>query len=93
MLNRKELIRELAKQSNVTQWQASDMLDAFTDIVTSELVSGRDLTIRDLGKFKLSRRKSRNWVNPRTWDSIVIPAMAVATFSAWAKLKAAVKTV
>lgn len=92
-MTRKELIKELAKKSNLTHEQASNVLTAFINIVTWELVSGRDLTIRDLGKFKISKRKSRNWVNPRTWESLVIPSMWVATFSAWAKLKAAVKDV
>jgi len=91
MLNRKELIKELAKQSELTQAQADKVLTAFTDIITSELTSGSDLTIRWLGKFKLSRRKSRKGVNPRTWESITIPSMSVATFSAGKLLKEAVR--
>ena len=90
-MNKKELIKELAIQAGVTQEWASAVLEAFTNVVISELTAGRELTIRDLGKFSLSKRKERSWVNPSTWKAIQIKAMNVARFKAWARLKQAVK--
>jgi len=91
MDNKKDLIRAVASKSWLTQVDSEKAIKALTDVIFDELSKGSHVTIRDLGKFKLSRRKSRNGFNPSTGKSIVIGEMNVARFIAGSKLKKAVK--
>jgi DNA-binding protein HU-beta len=46
------------------------------------LKSGGEVNITGFGAFKVSARASRNGVNPRTGESIKIPAMNSPVFRA-----------
>lgn len=93
MDNKKDLIRAVASKSWLTQVDSEKAIEALTAVIFDELVKGSEVTVRDLGKFKLSRRKARNGFNPRTAESIRIEEMNVAKFVAGSKLKKAVKFV
>jgi nucleoid DNA-binding protein len=61
------------------------------DVVTAELKAGNEVNITGFGAFKVSSRAARNGVNPRTGESIKIPAMNSPVFRAGKTLKEAVR--
>jgi DNA-binding protein HU-beta len=59
--------------------------------VTSELQSGSEVNITGFWAFKVANRAARNGVNPRTGESIKIPAMKSPVFRAGKTFKEAIR--
>ena len=85
-----DLVASMATQTGATKKMAADMLDAFLDAVTGELMKGGNVTITGFGTFKVTDRAARAGVNPATGAKIQIAARKAATFKAGKSLKDAV---
>lgn len=81
----------MAAAANITQGQAADALRAFEDTVTESLVAGTAVKLTGFAQFDTAQRKARTGRNPRTGESIDIPAATVVKISPGAALKSAVK--
>ena len=66
-------------------------LEAFTGAVTTSLKKGQRVSLVNFGTFTISKRKARMGRNPRTGESLKIPAARVPKFSAGKELRSAVK--
>lgn len=89
-MNKTELIAAIANATGETQTAAAKHLDAFIDIVGAQLGKGDDVTVTGFGKFSASKRPARVGRNPRTGESVNIPASTSVKFAAGSKLKLAV---
>ncbi len=90
-MTKKEFIEALASRTNVTKRQASDMVEAFWDIITESLKNGEPVAFTGIGKFEVRQRAARTGVNPATGAKLQIPATTVPAFKAGKGLKEAVK--
>jgi len=81
----------LAKKLDVSEAEANRMVNAVRDGMIEEIVENGSLKLSGLGKFQVKDRAARNGVNPQTQEPILIPATKVVRFSAFTKLKNAVK--
>ncbi|WP_062079001.1 HU family DNA-binding protein [Demequina globuliformis] len=90
-LTRSDLAARMAVAANITQGQAADALRAFEDTVTQSLVAGTPVKLTGFAKFDTTQRSARNGRNPRTGESIEIPAATVVKIVPGAGLKTAVK--
>ena len=81
----------LAEKSGVTKKQAAEWLDMFTDTITNLLRKGEKINITGFGIFKVSDRKARVGLNPRTGEKINIPASKKPKFTAGKLLKEAIR--
>jgi nucleoid DNA-binding protein len=97
-MTKDEFAEKLAKKADLSKGKAKEVIDAIfsTDpregIIAVELDAGRDFTITGFGTFGSRNRKAREGRNPRTGQSITIPAMKVPTFRAGRGLKDRVRT-
>lgn len=89
-MTKEDLIKEISDQTKLTKKDASQALDAIFKVIEESLSQGEDITLVGFGAFKVSKREERNGRNPRTGDSMTIPAMKVVKFSAGKGLKEAV---
>lgn len=62
----------LAKQHNLSADDAAAFVDAFFDIISSELKNGNQVKIKGLGTFKVQAVKSRESVNVNTGERVLI---------------------
>lgn len=91
-MNKAELINVIADRVGVTKKQAEDMVEAFVNIVTTELVNDGELTIAGFGQFTARTRAGRTGVNPQNpSEHIQIPPVRVAKFKPGKGLKDALK--
>ncbi len=90
-MTKEELIAKMALSASITKVAASNALSAFTDSVTASLKKGRRVSLVNFGTFLVAKRKARIGRNPRTGESLRIPAARVPKFSAGKALKSAVK--
>ena len=66
----------------ITKAKAALAVEAFIEAVTDSLKKGEDVALVGFGTFTLSERAARTGRNPRTKESMVIPATRVPTFKA-----------
>ncbi len=77
----------LFEQLGLNKRESKDMVDAFFDLVTAQLVGGTDVKISGFGNFQIRTKAPRPGRNPRTGEAIAIEARRVVTFHASHKLK------
>jgi DNA-binding protein HU-beta len=91
-MTKSDLVSHIAKEAGITKKAAATALDAFVGAVHASLKKKTgSIRVSGLGTFKVSQRKARAGVNPRTQKKIKIPAMKVPRFSASKTLRETVK--
>ncbi len=89
-MNQSELIAKVASISGESKKAVESVLKTAADVIASELVEGGEVTLPGLGKLTVKARAARTGHNPKTGESIQIPAKRVPDFSAAKALKDAV---
>ena len=82
-----ELVREIAKVTQLTQTQDQQALDATITIIKNTLKRKEEVRLVGFGSFKVSSRKMRTGINPQTKKPMKIPACNVAKFTPGKDLK------
>jgi len=90
-MKKQDFIKAVAASAGLSQDAVAKVLGAQIDIITSELQGGGEVNITGFGAFKVAERAARNGVNPRTRESIRIPAMKSPVFRAGKTLKEAIR--
>ena len=86
-LTKAHLAELLFEHIGLNKRESKDMVDAFFDLITAQLVGGTDVKISGFGNFQIRTKAPRPGRNPRTGESIPIEARRVVTFHASHKLK------
>ena len=89
-MNKSELIDAIASNANLSKADAGRALDGLIEAVTDAMKSDDQVTIVGFGTFLVRSRDARTGRNPRTGESIQIPASKVPSFKAGKALKDAV---
>lgn len=85
-MNKTELAAKLAKQTELTQAKALEVVESIFSsesghgIIAVELDAERDVSIAGFGKFETRNRKAREGRNPATGATIQIAAKKVVAF-------------
>ena len=85
-----QLIQMLADKTGQSKKDAAMYLEAFVETLTGLLRKGEKINITGLGIFKVADRKAREGRNPRTGETIQIPASKKLRFTPSKVLKEAV---
>ena len=86
-MNKTELIAAVAERSGITKKDAERVMNATVDTITASLVSGDKVQISGFGIFETKEREARVGRNPRTKETIEIPATRQPIFKASKTLK------
>lgn len=86
-MNKTELVAEVAKRADISKEAAAEAVDATFDKITSALKAGDTVRIVGFGNFQVAERKASTGRNPRTGETINIPASRVPKFKAGKALK------
>ena len=89
-MNKTELIAAIAEKAELSKKDAEAALNAMVDAVTEALVQGDKIQLIGFGSFEVKERAARVGRNPKTKESIEIPASVVPVFKAGKALKDAV---
>ncbi len=81
-MTKNEITAHIASQAGVTKTAAGAMLAALTALIHVELRGGRDISIPDVGAFKVKAQAARSGVSPATKQPFHSPARKVAKFKA-----------
>jgi DNA-binding protein HU-beta len=88
-MNKAELVKYMAQDTDLTKAACMDVLNSFIEAVETEvLTNGMDITISGFGKFHLKKTKARLGVNPQNpSEKVNIPAGRSVKFTPFAGLK------
>jgi DNA-binding protein HU-beta len=73
-MNKRELAKAVAVQSNVELKTVTGVIDGFTDVVTAVVAKGEPVSIPGFAKFVKVNRAARMGRNPATGEAIRIKA-------------------
>lgn len=90
-MTKAELIEKIAAKAKITKRAANIALDTFVASVTGALKKGDRVALVGFGTFSVAKRKARTARNPRTGETINVPARKAPKFKAGRELKKAVK--
>ncbi len=86
-MNKTELVTAIADRTQLTKKEADNALKAFIDVVGEELSNGEKVQLAGFGTFEVAQRAAREGINPRTKETITIPASKSPKFKAMKALK------
>ena len=89
-MNKTELIAAVAEKTGMTKKDAERVINATVDTITEALVKGEKVSMSGFGIFEVKAREARVGRNPRTKETIQIPATRLPAFKASKALKDAV---
>ncbi len=89
-MNKTELIAAVAGKAGLSKKDADAAVSAVFDAVTAELAKGEKVQLIGFGTFEVRERAAKTGRNPRTGETMTIPASKVPAFKAGAALKNAV---
>ena len=82
-----ELVEAVAEAAGLTKTDATKAIDATFAAITKALKGGDRVPIVGFGTFGVAKRAAREGRNPRTGDTVKIPARNAVTFKAGSALK------
>ena len=89
-MNKTELVASIAEKATISKKDAEKALAAFVDTVSGELKAGGKIQLVGFGTFEVRERAARTGINPRTKETVKIPASKAPVFKAGKAFKDAV---
>ena len=86
-MNKAELISAVAASAEVSKKDAEAVITAALETITAALKEGEKVQLVGFGSFEVKKRAARIGRNPKTKESIEIPASVVPVFKAGKALK------
>ena len=89
-MNKNDLVTAVADNAGLSKADAAKAVDGVFDSITGALRGGGEVRVVGFGTFSIANRKATTGRNPRTGESIQIPASRQPKFKAGKGLKTAV---
>ena len=89
-MNKTELVAAVAEKIGMTKKDAERVINATFETIETSLVKGDKVQVSGFGIFEVKTRDARVGRNPRTKETIQIPATKLPAFKAAKALKDAV---
>lgn len=90
-MTKAELIEKIAAKAKISKRAANVALDTFVEQVTSALKRGDRVALVGFGTFSVAKRKARTARNPRTGETINVPARRAPKFKPGRELKQTIR--
>ena len=81
-MKKTDLIHAIADQTGLSKKDAEKALNATIDTIIKAVAEGDKIQLTGFGTFEQRQRNARTGVDPRTGNSIEIPASKVPAFKA-----------
>lgn len=81
------IVSTLADKTGLKKSEVKSIIDAMTELATSEVKKNGEFTVPGFGKLKKTNRKAREGRNPATGAIIKIPAKTTVKFSVGKAMK------
>lgn len=79
-ISKKQLVDQIAAKTDATKTDINTILDAYIDVVKSNVAEGNKVQLVGFGAFELRHRAARKGRNPQNGKEIEIAASNVPAF-------------
>ena len=86
-MTKAELVEKVADKIQLTQKQTETVVNLLLNSITEALSEGDKVELRGFGSFRIRNRNPREGRNPKTGDTVQIPAKRVPFFKAGKELR------
>lgn len=90
-MKKNDLIASVAAATGLSKKDADAAVNAVFSVIEGEVAKGEKVTVTGFGTFERRTRAAREGRNPRTGETIQIPAQQTPAFKAGKAFKDAVK--
>lgn len=87
-MTKAELVERISDRTGVSKKDTGIIVNMILENIGTALTDGDKVELRGFGSFKVKSRRARTARNPRTGDSVTVPAKQVPYFKASNELKA-----
>jgi DNA-binding protein HU-beta len=89
-IGKSELQQAVADKAQLNKAQAGRAVEAVLEAITDALSRGDEVRLTGFGNFRVTQTAARTGRNPRTGETLNIPAGRRPTFTAGSRLKSSV---
>ena len=86
-MTKAELVGKVADKIQLTKKQAETVVNILLNSITEALSEGDKVELRGFGSFRIRNRNPREGRNPKTGDTVQMPAKRVPFFKAGKELR------
>lgn len=86
-MNKAQLINEVAALGGIKKKDAAVAVDATIEAIVKALEAGEKVQLSGFGTFEVKKRGERTGRNPKTGETVVIPATQYPVFTSSKALK------
>lgn len=86
-MTKADLVEIVANEADMTKKDVEQLVEIIFDSIVSTLNKGEKIELRGFGSFRVRERSARKGRNPKTGESVDIPAKRVAYFKPGKDLK------
>lgn len=87
-MTKRDLIEALVDEcAHLPRRDVEALVHSVFDVLSEALIEGERIEIRGFGSFVLKNREARRGLNPRTGESVEVPAKRVPFFKAGKELR------
>ncbi|EKP94717.1 MULTISPECIES: HU family DNA-binding protein [Thermaerobacter] len=90
-MNKPELVNAIAEKTGLNKKDSERAVNAFVESISEALARGDKVSLVGFGTFEVRTRQARTGRNPRTGQTLTIPAAKVPAFKPGKQLRDMVK--
>lgn len=86
-MNKNDIVKDVQTQTGLSKANANEVVTAVVDSIIDGIQGEKTVKLQGLGAFSVTQKKARKGRNPRTGESINIPAKKNVKFKPSSVLK------
>ena len=90
-MNKPDLVNAISEKTGLNKRDSERVLNAFVESIGEALAKGEKVSLVGFGTFEVRTRQARTGRNPRTGQTLTIPAAKVPAFKPGKQLRDLVK--
>jgi nucleoid DNA-binding protein len=90
-MTKKDIVLKITDSTGIKQVDVKNIVQKTFDVIIDALVRNEKVELRNFGVFKIKERKPRFGRNPRTGESVPVPARKVVVFKPGLEMKQKIK--
>jgi integration host factor subunit beta len=79
-MTKREMVKSIAEKTALTQVQTAEVVDLALESIADALLEDGRIELRNFGIFSIKHRKARKARDPRTGETMHVPARYTAVF-------------
>lgn len=86
-MNKAEFIGRLSEKLDVTKKESEEIFNVFCSLIHDALVDGDEIRLNNIGSLSITETKARTCRNPKTGETIEVPAGRKVRFKTGKSMK------